>query len=331
MKHLMRFRALLLLTLTVITLILAGCAPTSSPIFKGAPAGAFFLDPSKDRLISYSVINSQAQGSAKTGQDPVGITISSDGLSVYVIDEGSDEIQRFSAIGLVQRAVIKLPGPPTTFVLDTSKRSQNGYALIENSPNIYQINVLNNLVVSYFPVGIDPTSIAINTSNDNAYITDAATNTLNIVDLLTRQIKYKIPVEQDPVYSILSPNKTIVYVVCKASGEIVPVSLLSLKPQNPIPVVPGPFKMVINTLHNVGYVASSVIPYLSVINLVTNKLESPLYVRGIPTDIGITKDNYNLYLTESSPPQFVAVPLYLLNTTYKDPLRFVSPALGIEP
>lgn len=313
----------------LLSVVLFGCSPISSS--KINPPEAFLINPSKSLLISYAVVDKEQSGSIQTGNQPVGIVISPDGLSAYVIDKGSHEIQHFSTFGLKLRANIHLPGPPIAFTIDSTKGSENGYALLQDSSNLYEINILNNHLVASFPVGVDPTSITINPTNDNAYVTDAYTNTLDIVDLLTKTVKYRIPVGQEPIYSILSPNKTIVYVVCKASGEVVPVSLLSLKPQSPIPVAPGPFKMIINYSLDVGYVASSVLPEISVINLVTNQIEPPLSLGGIPTDIEITHDDYLLYITERNPSQFIVQRVNGLTPLYSVRLNYVSPSVGVDP
>ncbi len=70
--------------------------------------------------------------------------------------------------------------------------------------------VLADTVVTTIPVGSYPSSIAYNPANKNMYVTNAALNTVSVIDSSSNTVIKTIPVEKNPYAIAFNPvNKNI--------------------------------------------------------------------------------------------------------------------------
>jgi DNA-binding beta-propeller fold protein YncE len=280
--------------------ILANCANRTVNI-QTKTLAVYVVRNNSDQAYLLGVFHSTVGSPVNLGFPITQLVTSKDGLLIFAISSVSQKMGSFNTLSQALGNEISLPGKPIQFVLSPLRNSIYGYLLFRGMDVFYSINLLNYKLGSSYPGANDPTSMAINKTGVLALVTDAATNTLNVIDLFKRQVKIKIPVGKDPVSVALSPNGVIAYVACKNSDTVVPVNLETFKALPPIPVGVQPTQIIVDPLGYRAYVIGPNSPYVIPIDIIQDKVEKSIFVSGLPQYIIEVNNGSELLVSERSP------------------------------
>lgn len=85
---------------------------------------------------------------------------------------------------------------------------------------IFDVTTNTPVKLSEIPVGMDPRSVAVHPTGSTAYVANALSNTVSVIDLVTGRRRPSIGVGAEPMALTLSPNGTRLYVANSASNNL---------------------------------------------------------------------------------------------------------------
>ncbi len=317
-----------LIILLIFMFLAAACSPQNSTTLQGVPGTVIVSNGSGGTVVQINAVSGNSQPPLKVGSGPTQVVVSSTGLVAYVVDTKGSQLFRFNPLTQQVKSPFKLPGNPIEFQLSPADNFINGYALMQGSNQLVEINMFSGKVVSSINVGQSPTSFTISNSGVLAFVTDSSTNTLNVVDLLTKKIKFAIPVDDDPSAIALTPNGGTALVVCTLSDDVVPVNLNTFKPEPHIITGPLPSHIIVDPQKSSAFVSWEDGEFITPINLIKNIANAPIDVKGVVKGMAVSNDGLNLYLAESNPNRVLVIPTYLKNTTFSVDLSFTPTGIA---
>ena len=152
------------------------------------------------------------------GTYPISPVMTPDGLHVYIINSGSNDV---SLVDLKTQTLVQsipvgaapygaaITGDGKTLLI--GNRDDNTVSLIQTA---------NNAVTKTITVGVKPLRIAINPSGTKAYVVNSGDNSVSVIDLSTGKVVTTISVGITPRYAAITPDGNHVYVVNSASNEV---------------------------------------------------------------------------------------------------------------
>ncbi len=104
--------------------------------------------------------------------------------------------------------------------------------LVNVNEDVHTVTVFNAMttpptVIAEIPVGLDPTSVAINPAASKAYVANSFSGTVSVVDLTALAVTNTIPVGAEPMGVAVSPNGTRLYVASSASNSMTVVDTMT--------------------------------------------------------------------------------------------------------
>jgi len=162
-------------------------------------------------------------------------------------------------------------------------------------------------------VGAFPDAVAIDASNERAYVTNYASSTVTPVNLLTGSPGRSISAGSGPAGIAITPNGKMAYVTDAGSAPmgntVTPINLVTGRPMRAIRVGLGPQGIAITPDGRRAYVAnagaivtgqSGAIGHtVTPINLVTGRSLAPINVGNAPIAIAISTDGTTAFVTNS--------------------------------
>lgn len=115
----------------------------------------------------------------------------------------------------------KLPSRSTTIDLSHDGRTLVNVNTQANSVTIFRVEGLDALnKIAEVPVGHEPHSVAIYSKKDAAFVTNAASGTVSVVDLKDLKATNEITVGSEPRGCALTPSGNLLYVANHTSGTV---------------------------------------------------------------------------------------------------------------
>ena len=97
------------------------------------------------------------------------------------------------------------------------------------------VDPTSGIVDGTIPVGTEPTGIAITPDGQDAYVADAGSHAVSVIDTATgTTVGAPIPVGTDPVAVAITPDGAMAYVANEGSGTVTPITLSTGKADPPI-------------------------------------------------------------------------------------------------
>lgn len=89
-----------------------------------------------------------------------------------------------------------------------------------NTVTIFSTTTVPPFKIAEIPVGIDPSSVAVNPASSKVYVTNAYSGTVSVIDLSSNVVTNTINVGVEPMGVAVSPNGTRVYVANSVSNSL---------------------------------------------------------------------------------------------------------------
>jgi DNA-binding beta-propeller fold protein YncE len=316
-------RQKILLCMLIVLCVLSGCSSTHG-ITKKIFSELLVASKSKSELLAINTSSGQLVGTFNPGSRVNQILFSNNKLVAYLLLANKPVIEVINPYSLTIDGAIKLPGVPKFMAVSPQKNSIYGYVLIKHSPDLAVVNLANYKTVSSYYVGQDPSSVTILSSGLIALVTDYLNNSLNVVDLVRKEIKERIAVCQNPTNVSYRLDSLVAYVGCDGSDQIQPVNLIKFNAQPAILVNQGISQMLVDRLNLRDYIVKQGSNLVSVLNLINGSLETPITLNANTYCVAISSDDSRLFVSEENTKRVL-----ILSTTFEKPVGYFQ--LGIDP
>src|SRR5262245_17072394 len=138
----------------------------------------------------------------------------------------------------VEAATLATPSRSTTIALTSDETRLVVVNREANSVSIIQVKDAQNndvaVKLAEIGVGIEPRCVAIHPTNMAAYVTNGASSTVTVIDLVLGQAVGTVPTGTEPRGCALTPNGSLLYVANHTEGTV--SIFFTGNPLNPIPV-----------------------------------------------------------------------------------------------
>ena len=171
-------------------------------------------------------------------------------LVLFVLGMVVLKLQMATPVEGATKALKGLPTHSTTIDL-----SSNGSLLVNvntdaNSVTVFQVQGPDNLQkLAEIPVGREPHSVAVrvrNVSSDEAFVTNAQSGTVSIVNLQQLKVVGEIQVGTEPRGCAMTPNGSLLFVANHTSGTVSVINTQSRSVINTINVGGNPFAIAVS-------------------------------------------------------------------------------------
>ncbi len=133
-----------------------------------------------------------------------------------------------------------------------------------------------------------------------AYVANAGSNTVSVINTSTNTIFATIPVDAQPEGVAVSADGSRVYVTCTASNTVTVINTLTNTVVASIPVGPGLYGLAVSPDGKNVYAASGGNNSIYVINTATNSVTASIPVGLLPVSLCVSADNSKLYVANHS-------------------------------
>jgi gliding motility-associated-like protein len=161
-----------------------------------------------------------------------------------------------------------------------------------NIPSFTAVNTGGNPVVA--------TITATPIGSGFAYIVNAGSGDVSVINTATNKVVADIPVGSNPNSVCVDPNYDEVYVVNNSSNTISVISTLTNKVTATIPVGPSPWSVTVSPNGSLAYVADGGNNDVEVINTASNKIVKTISAGTNPNAIAVSPDGNLLYVNNSN-------------------------------
>ena len=204
--------------------------------------GAWVLNPvSSGNVASLDVHSNKLGGGVGTGVAP-NLLLAPDGRSGWVVNSLSDSVQRLDvakgsmgtplAVAKAPDGDVLTPGGGDLLVISRGDGHLPGTLSV--------ISTATEQVVATFPVGVNPSDLAVSSDGLTVYVVNAGSDTVTPIDLGSRAVLATIAVGKGAGQIVAPHAGTAVYVVCADARTVVPIAVASNTALAPISVGIGP-------------------------------------------------------------------------------------------
>lgn len=153
------------------------------------------------------------------GIAPRGLVVSPDSSTVYVVNEGSDDVTKISGTYNGVLGTIPVGDAPYGIVIHPNNKLL--YVSVTNPPSIDVIDATGDSVITSIPVPGAPRDMAISQDGSRLYVTSGA-NSLYVINTVTGDIVSTVPIGSNAVGVSISPNGAIVGVAGAGTTSVFP-------------------------------------------------------------------------------------------------------------
>jgi YVTN family beta-propeller protein len=165
----------------------------------------------------------------------------------------------------------------------------------------------NGIVDGTIPVGTEPTGIAITPNGQDAYVADAGSHAVSVIDTATgTTVGAPISVGTEPVAVAITPDGQTAYVTNEGAGTVTPITLSTGKAgppivlSTPIGFSSEPSDIVITPDGSTAYVADAGNNEIHVVDLTTDTEVAHPSVFSSPSVMAMSPDGSNVYVDSAS-------------------------------
>ncbi len=155
----------------------------------------------------------------------------------YIANAAAPTLTILDLVNLREDRTLTLPAPP--IALAASPTQPEIYALTQSSLDVIAFPA--NTLTAAIPLRRDPTAFSIDTLGQRAYIANATTNLITVIDLHTRRPIFSIPTPDRPTSALIAPDGRTLVVTLQTAGAVALYSVSPLGPPAPVLVLRNTF------------------------------------------------------------------------------------------
>jgi YVTN family beta-propeller protein len=266
------------------------------------------------------------------GELPGSTAVTPNGRTLYVANEGSEDVTVIDTATNMVIATIPLGGRPGQ--LSISPNGAFAYVSLEDKDAIVAINTQTNQIVGTpIPAGKVPWGIAVSPDGSLAYVVDIDGEGVSVINTMTGQtVGTPIPVGATPFNISLTPDgKTAL--VANFGGDT--VSVLDLTTRQAVATIPvglEPWGVAISPDGTRAYVSNEHEGSVSVIDIPTKKvIGAPIQVGKEPFELMLSPDGKTLYVPNYESSSVSVIATQTLQVTNTIPISKGPWQLAIVP
>jgi YVTN family beta-propeller protein len=221
-------------------------AIAGSPFAAGSVPNSMAITPSVVRAVyitnegskTVSVINASANtvvATVKVGPNPVDAALTPNGATAYITNAGEDTVSVINTATNSLLATLKVGWHPVDAAVTPDGSSV--YVTNAGSDSVSVINTASNTVVATIPVGNefpvhfrwsffdrwrrpDPVHVAISPDGTRAYVTNAGSDNVSVINTATHAVKATVKVGRNPLDVAVTPDGAKAYVTNAGSNSV---------------------------------------------------------------------------------------------------------------
>ncbi len=164
-----------------------------------------------------------------------------------------------------------------------------------------------------------------------AYVTNADSNNLSVLDISTNTVVTTIPVGSGPSGVAVSPAGTRVYVTNVISNDLSVIDTALKTVVATIPVLPAPVGIAINPAGTRVYVANNISGHVTVIDAMTNTVLGSVISGSIPYGVAVHPSGNRVYVTNSGEDTVSVIDTATLAVLKKIPVGVQPYGIAVDP
>jgi DNA-binding beta-propeller fold protein YncE len=194
------------------------------------------------------------------------------------------------------------PSPTGSTTATPASANATAYVALDNG-TLESLDVQTEVIGAPIPIGHTPAALAITPDGSTAYVADADTGGVTVVDLGTGTIEKQIVLSTAgaPLTAIaISPDGATAYVAVgetsASTGMVIPITVATASVGSPISVGPDPTAIAITPDGQSAYVVDNASTTITPIDLANGIVGSPLQVGTGPVAIAISPTASDAYV-----------------------------------
>ena len=255
----------------------ASASPDGSRIYA-------FINSGSNTVSVINTLNNTVIATIEVGNSPSVISISPDGIKVYVTNFYGNSVSVINTITNTVISTISIGGNPTGIAV-----SPSGGVVYVASQGVNYISVINtatNLIVSTIAVGSTPCDVAVSPDGSRVYVANKFSNTVSVINTISNTVISTISVGSNPVGVSISPDGNQLYVTNSGSNNVSVISTATNAVIATVVVGSAPYGVSIAPNGSTLYVTNSGSNDVSVINTATNAVIATVAVGSAPSPLG---------------------------------------------
>jgi len=168
-----------------------------------------------------------------------------------------------------------------------------------------------------------------------AYVPNAGSNDVSVLDLATNTVVTTIPVGTGPQGVAVSPAGTRVYVTNYASSDVSVIDTASNSAVATIPIGPAPspglLGIAINPAGTRAYVADSISGHVTVIDTITNAVVGSVISGSLPYGVAVHPSGARVYVTNSGEDTVSVIDPSTHSVLTRIPVRHQPYGIAVNP
>jgi gliding motility-associated-like protein len=244
-----------------------------------------------------TVINTNTNaitGTITVGNNPFGVSASSDGTKVYVTNYGGNSV---SVINTSTNTVVNTIGvgsQPMGIVV--SPDGSRVYVANQLSNTLSVINTTTNTIVATIPISLQPQGVTISPDGSKVYVVNVNSNNVSVINTATNTVITTIGVGTQPITAAISPDGSRLYVTNFGSNNTSIINTSTNSVITSVPVGFAPNGIAVTPDGMKVYVTNQLSGNVSIINTATNTLSATISVGSNPQGISFTADGSKAYV-----------------------------------
>jgi gliding motility-associated-like protein len=257
-------------------------------------SGLAYIASSNNTISVVAMITNAIIATIPVGQDPFGVSVSSDGSRVYVTNTLSNTASVINAI--TNTVVATVPVGQSPHSVSVSPDGGTAYVANSISNTVSVINTANNTVTTTIPVGQFPIGISVSPDGSSMYVTNAIANSISVISTATQAVTATIIVGSEPYGVSFSPDGSRAYVSNSRGNTVSVINTATNLVTATIAVGTYPTGISVSPDGTRVYVANLQSSNISVINAITNTVTASI-AGATPIGVSVSADGSLVYVT----------------------------------
>ncbi len=266
--------------LVVISIFLGACGTLSVP--KADAAKVLVSIPASNTVYGIPGLGGGVIRPLIVGSNPTAMTISPNGLELYVVVNGGTQLQIVNLF--TRKALAPLQVGPGAVSVAEAPNNSAVYVANSAANSVTVVPLLGSpRVLGSVKVGIDPVQVVVAPNSMMAYALNHGSGTITQINLITEKAVNTYDVGGHPSSIALSSDGAFALVAHPTTGTVSVTNLLS--GQAPADLTVGPDPTSIAVRHGTAYVTVAGLNEVVPIDVASGKVGKAIQLPGVPNSI----------------------------------------------